>query len=195
MRSTTDARTLAEAMDGADVLLRPLGQGRASTQEMVKGMAQQPIVFAMANPDPEITPEDAQGGAPGRDHRDRPLATTRTRSTTSWAFRTSSAARSTCARRTINDAMKIAAAYALAALAREDVPDEVSAAYRGRRLRYGPDYMIPTPFDPRLIRAVPLGGRRGGDEQRRRAQADRRSASATATRCAPGSTRPRAACS
>ena len=96
---------------------------------------------------------------------------------------------------TINDAMKIAAAYAIAALAREDVPDEVSAAYRGRRLRYGPDYLIPTPFDPRLITAVPVGGRQGGDGDRRRAQADRRPRALPRRSCAPGSTRPRAACS
>ena len=82
---------------------------------------------------------------------------------------------------TINDAMKIAAAYAIAALAREDVPDEVSAAYRGQRLRYGPDYLIPTPFDPRLIIAVPSAVAQAAIEQRGRAQADRRSASATAT--------------
>ena len=75
---------------------------------------------------------------------------------------------------TINDAMKIAAADALAALAREDVPDEVAAAYGGRRLRYGPEYIIPVPFDPRLIVHRPVGGRQGRDGDRRRAQADRR---------------------
>ncbi len=112
-----------------------------------------PIIFAMANPDPEITPEEVQGRARPTPSSPPGAATIPTRSTTSSASPTSSAARSTCARRTINDAMKIAAAEALAALAREDVPDEVDAAYRGRRLRYGPEYIIPVPFDPRLISA------------------------------------------
>ena len=80
--------------------------------------------------------------------------------------------------------MKIAAAEAIAALAREDVPDEVAAAYRGRKLRYGPDYLIPTPFDPRLITRRARRRRQGRDGDRRRAQADRQTSSATARSCA-----------
>ena len=80
--------------------------------------------------------------------------------------------------------MKIAAAHAIAALAREDVPDEVTAAYRGRRLRYGPEYIIPTPFDPRLITAVPPAVAQAAMEQRRRAPADRRHGALPQTRCA-----------
>ena len=117
-------------------------------------MAKQPIVFAMANPDPEITPTALKEVRP-----DALFATGRSDYPNQvnnvlgfpYIFRGALDVRAT----TINDAMKIAAAYAIAALAREDVPDEVSAAYRGRRLRYGPNYLIPTPFDPRLIVAVP----------------------------------------
>ena len=105
----------------------------------------------------------------------RPAAPTiPTRSTTSSASPTSSAARSTCAPRTINEEMKIAAAQALAALAREDVPDEVAAAYQGVRPNFGPHYIIPVPFDPRLLSRDPGGGGAGGDGFGRRPQADRR---------------------
>jgi malate dehydrogenase (oxaloacetate-decarboxylating)(NADP+) len=149
----TDARTLGEALVGADVFFGLSAKG-AVTQDMVKGMAKQPIVFAMANPDPEITPEALKEVRP-----DALIATGRSDYPNQvnnvlgfpYIFRGALDVRAT----TINDAMKIAAAYAIAALAREDVPDEVSAAYRGRRLRYGPNYLIPTPFDPRLIVAVP----------------------------------------
>ena len=92
----TKARTLEEAMKGADVFFGLSVKG-AVTKAMVKSMADKPIIFAMANPDPEITPEDVALGAQGRHHRHRPLATTPTRSTTCWASPTSSAARSTCA--------------------------------------------------------------------------------------------------
>ena len=189
----TDARTLAEALVGADVFFGLSAKGAVS-QEMVKGMAKQPIVFAMANPDPEITPEALKEVRP-----DAIIATGRSDYPNQvnnvlgfpYIFRGALDVRAT----TINDAMKIAAAYAIAALAREDVPDEVSAAYRGRRLRYGPE--LP---DPDAVRSAPdrrgaLGGRRGRDEQRGRAGADRRPRGTTATSCAPGSTRPRAACS
>src|ERR687898_778203 len=149
----TDARTLADALVGADALFGLSAKG-AVTQDMVKSMARQPIVFAMANPDPEITPEAVKAVRP-----DAIIATGRSDYPNQvnnvlgfpYIFRGALDVRAT----TINDSMKIAAAYAIAALAREDVPDEVSAAYRGRRLRYGPNYLIPTPFDPRLIIAVP----------------------------------------
>jgi malate dehydrogenase (oxaloacetate-decarboxylating)(NADP+) len=149
----TDARTLAEALAGADALFGLSAKG-AVTQDMVKSMARQPIVFAMANPDPEITPEAVKAVRP-----DAIIATGRSDYPNQvnnvlgfpYIFRGALDVRAT----TINDAMKIAAAHAIAALARGDVPDEVSAAYRGQRLRYGPHYLIPTPFDPRLITTVP----------------------------------------
>ncbi len=149
----TDARTLADALVGADAFFGLSAKG-AMTQDMVKSMARQPIVFAMANPDPEIMPEAVKAVRP-----DAIIATGRSDYPNQvnnvlgfpYIFRGALDVRAT----TINDAMKIAAAYAIAALAREDVPDEVSAAYRGQRLRYGPHYLIPTPFDPRLIVAVP----------------------------------------
>jgi malate dehydrogenase (oxaloacetate-decarboxylating)(NADP+) len=149
----TSARTLAEAMEGADVFYG-LSAAGAVTQAMVKAMAEKPIIFAMANPDPEITPEDARAVRP-----DAIIATGRSDYPNQvnnvlgfpFIFRGALDVRATA----INDAMKIAAAEALARLAREDVPDEVSAAYAGQRLQYGPDYIIPAPFDPRLIWAVP----------------------------------------
>jgi malate dehydrogenase (oxaloacetate-decarboxylating)(NADP+) len=149
----TKARTLAEALEGADVFYGLSAKG-AVTQDMVKAMADKPIIFAMANPDPEITPEDARAVRP-----DAIIATGRSDYPNQinnvlgfpYIFRGALDVRA----KEINDRMKIAAAEALAALAREDVPDEVAAAYSGRRLRYGPDYLIPTPFDPRLIWAVP----------------------------------------
>jgi malate dehydrogenase (oxaloacetate-decarboxylating)(NADP+) len=150
----TDARTLAEALAGADALFGLSAKGTV-TQDMVRSMARQPIVFAMANPDPEITPEAVKAVRP-----DAIIATGRSDYPNQvnnvlgfpYIFRGALDVRAT----TINDAMKIAAAHAIAALARGDVPDEVSAAYRGQRLRYGPHYLIPTPFDPRLITTVPL---------------------------------------
>jgi malate dehydrogenase (oxaloacetate-decarboxylating)(NADP+) len=149
----SDARTLAEAMQGADVFVG-VSVADAVTPEMVAGMADKPIVFALANPDPEIRPEQVAKVRP-----DAIMATGRSDFPNQinnvlgfpYIFRGALDVRAS----TINDAMKIAAAQALAALAREDVPDEVDAAYAGRRLRYGPDYLIPVPFDPRLIHAVP----------------------------------------
>ncbi|MBI5162704.1 MAG: NADP-dependent malic enzyme [Magnetospirillum sp.] len=148
----TAARTLEEAMVGADVFLGLSVKG-AVTAEMVKGMADRPIIFAMANPDPEITPEEVKAI-----RRDAIVATGRSDYPNQinnvlgfpYIFRGALDVRA----RTINEAMKIAAARAIAALAREDVPDEVDAAYSGRRLRYGPEYIIPVPFDPRLIAAI-----------------------------------------
>ncbi len=149
----TKARSLAEALEGADAFFGLSVKG-AVTPEMAASMADQPIIFAMANPDPEITPEEVRGV---RD--DAIIATGRSDYPNQvnnvlgfpYIFRGALDVRAN----TINMEMKIAAAEALAALAREDVPDEVDRAYAGRRLRYGPDYIIPAPFDPRLIVAVP----------------------------------------
>jgi malate dehydrogenase (oxaloacetate-decarboxylating)(NADP+) len=148
----TKARTLAEALVGADVFFGLSAKG-AVTKDMVKSMADKPIIFAMANPDPEITAEEV---AEVRD--DAIMATGRSDYPNQinnvlgfpYIFRGALDVRAT----TINMEMKIAAAHALAELAREDVPDEVAAAY-GARPRFGPDYIIPVPFDPRLISFVP----------------------------------------
>ena len=145
----TKARTLKEAMVGADVFFGLSVKG-AVTKEMVKSMADKPIIFAMANPDPEITPEDVKSV-----RSDAIVATGRSDYANQinnvlgfpYIFRGALDVRAT----TINEEMKVAAANALAALAREDVPDEVDRAYSGRRLRYGPEYVVPVPFDPRLI--------------------------------------------
>ena len=149
----TDARTLEEAMAGADIFLGVSVKG-AVTQDMVKAMGPRPIIFAMANPDPEITPEDVKAV---RD--DAIVATGRSDYPNQvnnvlgfpYIFRGALDVRAT----TINEEMKIAAAQAIAALAREDVPDEVASAYTGASLRFGAEYIIPKPFDPRLIARVP----------------------------------------
>jgi malate dehydrogenase (oxaloacetate-decarboxylating)(NADP+) len=148
----TDARTLAQALKGADAFFGLSAKG-AVTKDMVASMAKNPIIFAMANPDPEITAEEV---AEVRD--DAIMATGRSDYPNQvnnvlgfpYIFRGALDVRAT----TINMEMKIAAARALAELAREDVPDEVAAAY-GARPQYGPDYIIPVPFDPRLISAIP----------------------------------------
>lgn len=148
----TGARSLEEAMKGADVFLGVSVKG-AVTQEMVQSMADNPVIFAMANPDPEITPEDAHAV-----RADAIVATGRSDYPNQvnnvlgfpYLFRGALDIHA----RAINDEMKIACARALAELAREDVPDEVAAAY-GRKLQFGRDYIIPTPFDPRLIHVVP----------------------------------------
>ncbi|MDP3379431.1 MAG: NADP-dependent malic enzyme [Brevundimonas sp.] len=149
----TPHRTLAEAMVGADVVLGLSAKG-AITKEMVASMAANPIIFAMANPDPEITPEDVLSV-----RSDAIMATGRSDYVNQvnnvlgfpYIFRGALDVRA----RTVNHEMKIACAQALAMLAREDVPDEVAAAYSGRKLKFGPDYIIPTPFDPRLIWYIP----------------------------------------
>ncbi len=149
----TDTRSLAEAMEGADVFFGLSVKG-ALTPEMVKSMAPKPIIFAMANPDPEITPQEV---AEIRD--DAVMATGRSDFPNQvnnvlgfpYIFRGALDVRAT----TINDDMKIAAVEALAKLAREDVPDEVASAYRGQRPKFGPGYIIPVPFDPRLISEIP----------------------------------------
>ena len=148
----TSARTLEEALRGADVFVGLSVKG-AVTKAMVKSMADKPIIFAMANPDPEITAEEV---AEVRD--DAIMATGRSDYPNQinnvlgfpYIFRGALDVRAT----SISMEMKIAAARALAELAREDVPDEVATAY-GARPKYGPDYIIPVPFDPRLISAIP----------------------------------------
>src|SRR3546814_10151 len=145
----TDRRTLTEALEGADVFFGLSAKG-AVTRDMVRGMGPQPIIFAMANPDPEVTPEDVQAVrddaiiATGRS--DYPNQVNNVLGSP-YIFRGALDVRAS----EINEAMKIAAAEALAELARRDVPDEVDAAYSGRRLHYGREYIIPAPFDPRLI--------------------------------------------
>jgi malate dehydrogenase (oxaloacetate-decarboxylating)(NADP+) len=150
--ANTDKRTLAEAMMGADVFLG-LASKDAITPEMVKTMAKNPIIFAMANPDPEIRPEVAKEVRP-----DAIIATGRSDYPNQvnnvmgfpYIFRGALDVRAS----SINEEMKIACAEALAKLAREEVPDEVTAAY-GRKMKFGPDYIIPAPFDPRLITTIP----------------------------------------
>ncbi len=149
----TPHRTLAEAMVGADVFIGLSAQG-VLTKEMVASMAPRPIIFAMANPDPEITPEEV-----AEVRSDAIMATGRSDYPNQinnvlgfpYIFRGALDVRA----RQVNHEMKIAAARALAELAREDVPDEVAAAYQGRQLKFGPEYIIPTPFDPRLIWYIP----------------------------------------
>ncbi|MFM8647649.1 MAG: NADP-dependent malic enzyme [Methylocystis sp.] len=149
----TPLRTLAQALEGADIFYGLSVKG-ALSQEMLKSMAPNPIIFAMANPDPEITPEEAHACRP-----DAIVATGRSDYPNQinnvlgfpYIFRGALDVRA----RTINMEMKIAAAKALADLAREDVPDEVANAYRGARPKFGRDYIIPAPFDPRLISIVP----------------------------------------
>jgi malate dehydrogenase (oxaloacetate-decarboxylating)(NADP+) len=148
----TPHRTLAEAMVGADVFIGLSVKG-ALTPDMVRSMASRPIIFAMANPDPEITPEEVHAV-----RGDAIVATGRSDYPNQvnnvlgfpYIFRGALDVRA----RRVNHEMKLACAEALARLAREDVPDEVTAAY-GRRLMFGPEYIIPTPFDPRLIWYVP----------------------------------------
>ncbi|MGF1476515.1 MAG: NADP-dependent malic enzyme [Geminicoccaceae bacterium] len=150
----TDARSLADAFRDADAVFG-LSVAGAFSQDMIKSMASSPIIFAMANPNPEITPEAVREA---RD--DAIIATGRSDYPNQinnvlgfpYIFRGALDVRAS----TINTEMKIAAAKAIAALAREDVPDEVSAAYRGRKLQYGKDYIIPTPFDPRLVVNIPV---------------------------------------
>lgn len=148
----TSARNLAEAIVGADVFLG-LSAANALSPEMVKTMADQPIIFAMANPDPEISPPVARAARP-----DAIIATGRSDFPNQvnnvlcfpFLFRGALDVRAT----TINEPMKIAAANALAQLARETVPEEVAAAYGGLVHKFGRDYIIPSPFDPRLMEIV-----------------------------------------
>ena len=148
----TDKRTLEEALEGADIFLG-LSAAGALKPEMIKKMAPQPIIFAMANPDPEITPPEAKAARP-----DCIIATGRSDYPNQvnnvlgfpFIFRGALDVRATA----INDEMKIAAARAIAELAREQVPEEVAAAYGGQSMQFGRDYIIPAPFDPRLMEVV-----------------------------------------
>ncbi|HKX77742.1 MAG TPA: NADP-dependent malic enzyme [Novosphingobium sp.] len=148
----TDRRTLTEALVGADLFLG-LSVAGAVTPDMVKSMAPEPIIFAMANPDPEILPPDAKAVRP-----DAIVATGRSDYPNQvnnvlgfpFIFRGALDVHATA----INEEMKIAAANAIAELAREQVPEEVAAAY-GRNHTFGRDYIIPAPFDPRLMEVVP----------------------------------------
>ena len=148
----TDKKTLAEAIEGADVFLG-LSAANVVSKDMVKSMAKEPIIFAMANPDPEIWPPDATEVRP-----DAIIATGRSDFPNQvnnvlgfpFIFRGALDVRATA----INESMKIAAAEALAQLAREPVPEEVAAAYGGRSQSFGRDYIIPAPFDPRLMEVV-----------------------------------------
>ncbi len=150
----TDKRTLIEAMEGADIFFGVSAKG-ALTPEMVRSMAPQPIIFAMANPDPEITPEEVM-----QVRHDAIVATGRSDYPNQinnvlcfpYIFRGALDVRA----RVINEEMKIAAAKALANLAHEEVPDSVAEAYRGKRLKFGPNYIIPVPFDPRLLTVVSI---------------------------------------
>jgi malate dehydrogenase (oxaloacetate-decarboxylating)(NADP+) len=149
----TPLRSLAQAMEGADCFMGLSVKG-AVTPEMVRSMAAHPIIFAMANPDPEITPDEARAVRP-----DCIVATGRSDYPNQvnnvlgfpFIFRGALDVRAS----TINDAMKVAAAEALAMLAREDVPEEVAGAGAGKSLRFGADYIIPNAFDPRLISRIP----------------------------------------
>ncbi|HUD30675.1 MAG TPA: NADP-dependent malic enzyme [Novosphingobium sp.] len=150
----TEKRTLAEAIVGADVVLGLSAKG-AITQDMVKSMAPEPIIFAMANPDPEITPPEAKAVRP-----DAIVATGRSDYPNQvnnvlgfpFIFRGALDVRATA----INEEMKIAAATAIAELAREQVHEDVAAAYGGETQVFGRDYIIPAPFDPRLMEVVPM---------------------------------------
>ena len=149
----TDLRTLSDAIKGADVFLGLSSKG-VLKKEMVQSMSKNPIIFACANPDPEITPEEIN-----EVRNDAIIATGRSDYPNQvnnligfpYIFRGALDVRS----KTINEEMKVAAAHAIANLAKEDVPDEVVAAMGGERPHYGKDYIIPSTFDPRLISVIP----------------------------------------
>src|SRR5690606_2750191 len=145
----TERRTLAEALEGADVFVG-LSVGGIVTGEMIARMAPNPIIFALANPDPEILPEEVEAV-----RSDAIIATGRTDYPNQvnnilgfpFVFRGALDVRA----RAINEEMKLAATYALAALAKEDVPESVAMAYGKTSFRFGKDYLIPKPFDPRVL--------------------------------------------
>ena len=159
----TDLRTLSDAIKGADVFLGLSSKG-VLKKEMVKSMSKNPIIFACANPDPEITPEEIN-----EVRNDAIVATGRSDYPNQvnnligfpYIFRGALDVRS----KTINEEMKVAAAEAIAKLAREDVPDEVVAAMGGERPHYGKDYIIPSTFDPRLISVIPAAVARAAIER------------------------------
>jgi len=150
----TNVRTLNDAIEGADVFLG-LSSAGVLKKEMVKKMAKNPIIFACANPDPEITPEEVE-----EVRKDAIIATGRSDYPNQvnnligfpYIFRGALDVRA----KTINEEMKIAAANAIASLAKKRVPDEVVAAMGGDRPKYGKDYIIPSTFDPRLISVIPV---------------------------------------
>jgi malate dehydrogenase (oxaloacetate-decarboxylating)(NADP+) len=148
----TSARTLADAVSGADVFLGLSAAGVLSA-DMAKTMARDPLIFAMANPDPEIRPEDAIAARPdaiiGTGRSDYP---NQINNVLCFPFIFRGAL--DCGATTINEEMKVAAAHSIAALARAEVPEAVADAYKGEELRFGRDYLIPKPFDPRLITMV-----------------------------------------
>ncbi|MXZ13527.1 MAG: malate dehydrogenase [Candidatus Dadabacteria bacterium] len=145
----TDKRTIGDALVGADVFVG-LSNGGAINQQDVKNMAKNPIIFAMANPDPEILPADAKEA-----RSDVITATGRSDFANQvnnvlgfpFIFRGALDVRAT----KINDEMKVAAAYSLAALAKEPVPEKVAKAYGNQKFEFGPDYIVPKPFDPRVL--------------------------------------------
>ena len=145
----TDKRTIGDALVGADVFVG-LSNGGAINQENVKSMAKNPIIFAMANPDPEILPVEAKEA-----RNDVITATGRSDFANQvnnvlgfpFIFRGALDVRAT----KINDEMKVAAAYSLAALAKEPVPEKVARAYGNQKFEFGPDYIVPKPFDPRVL--------------------------------------------
>ena len=146
-------RTLADAIKGADVFIG-VSRKDALTPEMVKSMGDHPIIFAMANPDPEIRPEVA------REVRDDAIVATgrsdypnQVNNVLCFPFIFRGAL--DCSATAINEEMKMAVSRALAKLAQQEVPEEVAAAYGGEKLEFGPEYIIPTPFDPRLITHIP----------------------------------------
>jgi len=151
--TTRPERTLKEALVGADMFIG-VSAGNLLTAEDVSKMADKPIIYAMANPIPEIYPEEARKGCPGAI-----IATGRSDFPNQinnvmcfpFLFRGTLDAGATI----INDEMKFAVATELAAIAREPVPKEVSAAYEGRTFEFGPTYITPTPFDPRLLYRLP----------------------------------------
>jgi malate dehydrogenase (oxaloacetate-decarboxylating)(NADP+) len=150
----TKDRTLEQAIKGADVFLGLSTKG-VLTKKMVKSMSKNPIIFACANPDPEITPEEVS-----EVRNDAIVATGRSDYPNQvnnllgfpYIFRGALDVRA----KTINEEMKVAAANAIASLARETVPDEVAAAMGGERPKYGKEYIIPSTFDPRLISVIPV---------------------------------------
>jgi malate dehydrogenase (oxaloacetate-decarboxylating)(NADP+) len=158
----TDRRTLKEALSGADVFIG-LSVAGALTPDLVMDMADKPIIFAMANPVPEIMPDEVKKVRP-----DAIVATGRSDFPNQvnnvmgfpYIFRGALDVRA----RQVNEEMKLAAAQALADLAREEVPEEVQNAYAGRAMEFGPDYIIPTPFDPRLIYRIPVAVARAAME-------------------------------
>ncbi|MET0154830.1 MAG: NADP-dependent malic enzyme [Rickettsiales bacterium] len=158
----THKRSLTDALTGADVFLG-LSAAKAVSPEMIMGMNPKPIIFAMANPEPEIRPELAKQARP-----DCIMATGRSDYPNQvnnvmgfpYIFRGALDVRASA----INEEMKIAAANALADLARQPVPEEVSIAYAGQKMEYGPEYIIPVPFDPRLIYTIPLAVAKAAQE-------------------------------